>query len=129
MTFTIRFHTFDDTILLSAPQVAEQEAGDHLDFLGPTAAQRMASQHVLSGSRLAVARVVAACVHLNLPVLLEGPAAVGKTSLVTALAQHLGEAPCHLERVNNTESTGLQVSHQNHVQRHWDHQSCQDSES
>jgi hypothetical protein len=80
-------------------------------FLKPAAREHMSTQHVLSPNRLEVARAVAACICLNLPVLLEGPAAVGKTSLVTALAQHLDDIPHHLERVNNTESTGLQVGH------------------
>ena len=72
-------------------------------------AERMSSEHVLSGSRKTTAETVAAAIKLNMSVLLEGPAAVGKTSLVTALAKHM-DPPKRLERVNNTETTGLQVS-------------------
>lgn len=77
---------------------------DHLQGI----AEAMTSEHVLSGSRQATAQTVAAAIACNMPVLLEGPAAVGKTSLVTTLARSM---PCRpvLERVNNTESTGLQV--------------------
>eukprot|EP00775_Hariotina_reticulata_P003371 gene3371-3646_t len=77
-----------------------------LDHLAGLAAA-MSREHVLSGSRQAVAQAVAAAIACNMPVLLEGPAAVGKTSLVTALARHMPQPPV-LERVNNTESTGLQ---------------------
>jgi len=77
---------------------------DHLAGL----AQAMSGEHVLSGSRQAVAQAVAAAIACNMPVLLEGPAAVGKTYLVTALARHMPQQPV-LERINNTESTGLQV--------------------
>jgi hypothetical protein len=77
---------------------------DHLQGL----AEAMSAEHVLSGSRRATAQAVAAAIACNMPVLLEGPAAVGKTSLVTAIARFMPQQQV-LERVNNTESTGLQV--------------------
>jgi hypothetical protein len=77
---------------------------DHLQGL----AEAMSAEHVLSGSRRATAQAVAAAIACNMPVLLEGPAALGKTSLVTAIAHFIPPQQV-LERVNNTESTGLQV--------------------
>jgi len=78
---------------------------DHLQG----AVHRMAGEHVLHGSRLKTAQSVAAGVAMGMPILLEGPAAVGKTSLVAAMARHLPGGPFRLERVNNTESTSMQV--------------------
>lgn len=78
---------------------------DHLQGL----AEAMSCEHVLTGSRCATAQAVAAAIACNMPVLLEGPAAVGKTSLVSAIARFMPQQQV-LERVNNTESTDLQVS-------------------
>ncbi|PNH00560.1 Midasin, partial [Tetrabaena socialis] len=78
---------------------------------GPAAAAPAAVQlpdlgsHILTPTRRAHAAAVAACVRVRLPVLLEGPPAVGKTSLVAALASAQG-AP--LLRINNSEGTQLQ---------------------
>ncbi|WIA29986.1 hypothetical protein OEZ86_000084 [Tetradesmus obliquus] len=76
---------------------------DHLQGL----AEAMSCEHVLTGSRCATAQAVAAAIACNMPVLLEGPAAVGKTSLVSAIARFMPQQQV-LERVNNTESTDLQ---------------------
>ena len=62
---------------------------------------------MLTESRKEHAQTVMSCITCNSPVLLEGPAAVGKTSLILALAaqQH---PPVTLERVNNTDTTTVQ---------------------
>ncbi|KAK9820719.1 hypothetical protein WJX74_002690 [Apatococcus lobatus] len=76
----------------------------------PPATSRMPgankSQHVLTSSRRDLAAMVLACVDCNIPVLLEGPAAVGKTSLIAFLATEYGK--CSLERVNNSDMTTIQ---------------------
>lgn len=64
--------------------------------------------HILTPSRLKIAEVVCSAITCGFPVLLEGPAAVGKTALVSAL-RHLMGATGALERVNNTETTTIQV--------------------
>lgn len=58
--------------------------------------------HVLTPTCMATAQALLACIACNVPVLLEGEAAVGKTSLVHALAT-ARNAP--LLRINNSEST------------------------
>lgn len=68
----------------------------------------MGSQHVLTPSRMKHARTVMASIDCNLPLLLEGPAAVGKTSLISALAQRPDGTHFKLERVNNTATTTVQ---------------------
>jgi len=64
-------------------------------------------EHVLTDSRRSIAASVGAAVACRRPVLLEGPAAVGKTSLVTALANEM-VASKPLLRVNNTDTTTVQ---------------------
>jgi midasin len=49
---------------------------------------------------------VLGCIESNNACLLEGPPAVGKTSLISALAKLCGGKK--LERVNNTDSTTIQ---------------------
>jgi MoxR-like ATPase len=87
------------------PQAGQLEPVDYEKYLvGST-------DHVLTASRKAHAKSVAACVVCNLPVLLEGPAAVGKTALILALgAQWPAESggSRKLERVNNTDTTTIQ---------------------
>jgi hypothetical protein len=103
-------HQIETTLLLvrllctCSLQLPAFAGPDHLQGL----AEAMSAEHVLSGSRHATAQAVAAAIACNMPVLLEGPAAVGKTSLVTAIARFMPQQQV-LERVNNTESTGLQV--------------------
>lgn len=63
------------------------------------------SEHVLTDTRKLQAEAVAACIDCNIPVLLEGPAAVGKTALVSFLSNNV---MVKLERVNNTETTSVQ---------------------
>ena len=63
---------------------------------------------VLTGSREKHASAVAGAVLCNLPVLLEGDAAVGKTKLIIALGQTWAGGQIRLERVNNTDSTTIQ---------------------
>ncbi len=63
---------------------------------------------MLTESRKAYANAVATAVACGLPVLLEGPAAVGKTELIRHLAAHMYDSPVLLERVNNSESTSHQ---------------------
>lgn len=76
------------------------------DFLGPVEE----AEHILTPSREAHARAVMACVACSMPVLLEGPAAVGKTSLISFLCKHLQKTGQNikLERVNNTDTTTIQ---------------------
>jgi hypothetical protein len=70
-------------------------------------AQRMGGRHVLAGSRVAAGAAVVSAVCCCRPVLLEGPAAVGKTSLVAALAAAWPDGPRALVRVNNADTTGV----------------------
>jgi MoxR-like ATPase len=63
---------------------------------------------VLTGSRVKHASAVAGAVLCNLPVFLEGDAAVGKTKLIIALGQTWEGGPLRLERINNTDSTTIQ---------------------
>jgi midasin (ATPase involved in ribosome maturation) len=66
------------------------------------AGQHQLGSHVLTHSRLQHAQALAGCMACGVPVLLEGAAAVGKTSLVAALARAQGR---RVRRVNNSEST------------------------
>ena len=59
-------------------------------------------QHVLTPSRQRYRDSVRSCVECGFPVLLEGPAAVGKTSLIKAMC------PTGFEIVNNTDTTTIQ---------------------
>ncbi len=68
---------------------------------------RGSGEHVLTPSRRHHAESVLVCVACNIPGLLEGPAAVGKTSLVSYLAK-AQLTPKKLERVNNTATTSIQ---------------------
>lgn len=61
-------------------------------------------EHILTPSRKLQAEAVLSCTDCNLPVLLEGPAAVGKTALIAFLCNRENV----LERVNNTENTSVQ---------------------
>eukprot|EP00899_Mesostigma_viride_P017506 jgi/Mesvir1/25757/Mv01936-RA.1 len=64
------------------------------------------ASHVLSPTRLQYVKAAATAILCQLPVLLEGPAAVGKTALVV----HLGTLQCAnfvLERVNVSDATTL----------------------
>ena len=65
-----------------------------------------ASEYVMTDTRRRYAESVLACVRCNRPVLLEGPAAAGKTTLITALARSQHDA--RVERVNNTDTTSIQ---------------------
>lgn len=67
-----------------------------------------AKGYSLSDTRAPIARAVQwAALDCGQPVLLEGPAAVGKTSLIAALAA-CRNPPRRLERVNNTDTTSVQ---------------------
>ena len=65
-----------------------------------------ASEYVMTDTRRRYAESVLACVRCNRPVLLEGPAAAGTTTLITALARSQHDA--RVERVNNTDTTSIQ---------------------
>lgn len=75
-----------------------------------------AMENLLNGSgayhltprRAGYARQVCAGVMCGFPVLLEGPAATGKTALITKLAQYWQPRPQRLERVSNTQTTTIQ---------------------
>ena len=64
-------------------------------------------EHVFAGSRLQIAEALLAAVDCKLPILLEGPAAVGKTSMVSLLCKN-SNVVSQLERVNNTNTTTIQ---------------------
>ena len=66
----------------------------------------LSTDHILTESREAIAEKIIGGVDCNLPILLEGPAAVGKTSIIAALAKE--KYKIKLERVNNTDTTTLQ---------------------
>jgi MoxR-like ATPase len=67
--------------------------------------QAVETEHVFTSKHIAFASVILSCVDFNLPVLLEGPAAVGKTSLIAHLAKMRKR---RLERINNTATTSIQ---------------------
>jgi chromosomal replication initiation ATPase DnaA len=64
---------------------------------------------IVTSSRRSYAEQVLLAVECNQPVLLEGPAAVGKTALITALAMLRPDVKGDgLWRVNNTATTTIQ---------------------
>lgn len=87
----------------------------HEDFMGdlflPTKINDLldgAGVYHLTARRRGYARQVCAGVTCGFPVLLEGPAATGKTALITQLAAFWQPQPQRLERVNNTQTTTIQ---------------------
>ncbi|CAF4763759.1 unnamed protein product, partial [Rotaria sp. Silwood1] len=72
--------------------------------------------YILTPSRQNYANAVLGAVTCNIPLLLEGPAAVGKTALISDLCKHLEPGKVNpssttrieLERVNNTDTTTIQ---------------------
>ncbi|CAF1156114.1 unnamed protein product, partial [Adineta ricciae] len=75
------------------------------------------SEHILTSSRENYALAILGAVLCNIPVLLEGPSAVGKTSLIHHLCQYVDYktmfnrdcvSSIKLERVNNSETTTIQ---------------------
>jgi hypothetical protein len=86
------------------PDGAKLRPFDALAALDPKDALAGGGQHVLHGERRRVAAAVAAGVLLATPVLLEGPPAVGKTSLVAAMAAATGRT---LVRVQNSATTSI----------------------
>ncbi|CAM9111349.1 unnamed protein product, partial [Ectocarpus sp. 13 AM-2016] len=67
-----------------------------------------AGSYHLTDRRAGYARQVCAGVMCGFPVLLEGPAATGKTALITKLAEHWQPQKQTLERVSNTQTTTIQ---------------------
>ncbi|CAF4794749.1 unnamed protein product, partial [Rotaria sp. Silwood1] len=68
-------------------------------------------EHILTLSRKKYADAVLGAVACNIPLLLEGPAAVGKTALISHLCKHMktnSPKKMTLERVNNTDTTTIQ---------------------
>ena len=73
------------------------------------------NEHILTKTRQEYANAVLGAVACNIPLLLEGPAAVGKTALISYLCKHMKsefinshENRMRLERVNNTDTTTIQ---------------------
>ena len=73
------------------------------------------NEHILTATRQEYANAVLGAVACNIPLLLEGPAAVGKTALISYLCKHMKsefinshENRMRLERVNNTDTTTIQ---------------------
>ncbi|CAF4073881.1 unnamed protein product, partial [Rotaria magnacalcarata] len=74
------------------------------------------TEHILTESRLNYANAILGAVACNIPLLLEGPAAVGKTALISYLCKNmkaqslnnLSSTSNRLERVNNTDTTTIQ---------------------
>ena len=98
-------HLLDPGMLLfgMASEAAVATAG----AAGATAAAEplVLHHHVLTPSRCAHAAALVTCLEAGQAVLLEGPAAVGKTSLVAELARARDKM---VFRVNNSESTSMQ---------------------
>ncbi|CAF4499017.1 unnamed protein product, partial [Rotaria sp. Silwood2] len=78
---------------------------------------RKTDEHILTQSRLNYANTVLGAVACNIPLLLEGPSAVGKTTLIGHLCKNIDNKKMHyisneqivkLERVNNTDTTTIQ---------------------
>ncbi|CAF4415448.1 unnamed protein product [Rotaria sp. Silwood2] len=78
---------------------------------------RKTDEHILTQSRLNYANAVLGAVACNIPLLLEGPSAVGKTTLIAHLCKNIDNKKMHyisneqivkLERVNNTDTTTIQ---------------------
>ncbi|CAM9430054.1 unnamed protein product, partial [Ectocarpus sp. 6 AP-2014] len=67
-----------------------------------------AGSYHLTDRRAGYARQVCAGVMCGFPVLLEGPAATGKTALITKLAEHWQPKKQTLDRVSNTQTTTIQ---------------------
>ncbi|CAF3680158.1 unnamed protein product [Rotaria sp. Silwood1] len=68
------------------------------------------NEYILTNSRTEYANAVLGSIACGIPLLLEGPAAVGKTALISYLCKHLkGQSEnFKLERVNNTDTTTIQ---------------------
>ena len=66
------------------------------------------NEHILTQSRLNYANAVLGAVTCHIPLLLEGPAGVGKTALISYLCKHMKSQTLQLERVNNTDTTTIQ---------------------
>lgn len=79
-----------------AEATSSARAGSSVQYVGTS------RDHVLTASRQRYHDSVLACVKCGFPVLLEGPAAVGKTSLIKAMCT------TGFEIVNNTDSTTIQ---------------------
>jgi MoxR-like ATPase len=73
------------------------------------------NEHILTRTRQEYANAVLGSVACNIPLLLEGPAAVGKTAIISYLCKYMKsefvnshESKMRLERVNNTDTTTIQ---------------------
>eukprot|EP00854_Cymbomonas_tetramitiformis_P001994 gene1994-2679_t len=120
-TSQILWGAFQTTVLQQAQPVARNAAEIHVleslrreglwDERAPPEIPRRqlhlqcsSTSQILTPSRCVLAEAVLAAVATGCPVLLEGPAAVGKTSLLGALAE---SHAVPLLRVNNTDTTSL----------------------
>ena len=97
-------------LLLSNQSTSELRLPTFIDWIEKN------DSYILTDSRKAYANAVLGAVTCNIPLLLEGPAAVGKTALISGLCKHLqvgtvnpnSTAHIELERVNNTDTTTTQ---------------------
>ena len=99
--------------IVSALKISGDELKKKRNFLGKiTDVEELANSNkyiidsTRAASRYQFAETVALCVLCNQPILLEGPAASGKTAFIEVAAHYKRNGK--LLRVNNTESTSLQ---------------------
>jgi hypothetical protein len=94
--------------LNSGKVLKEVDFSNHTD---DTSVERVPYDIVLTASRRVQASAVIGCIQCGMPVLLEGPAAVGKTALIEFLSRRLlrdKAVKTPLLRVNNSASTTVQ---------------------
>ncbi|CAF5060081.1 unnamed protein product, partial [Rotaria sp. Silwood1] len=98
-------------LLLTSKKSTELKQPNFIDQINPN------KEHILTNSRLNYANAVLGAVACKIPLLLEGPAAVGKTALISHLWKHMKSpnnnmtsnlSSVKLARVNNTDTTTIQ---------------------
>ncbi|CAF5142346.1 unnamed protein product, partial [Rotaria sp. Silwood1] len=98
-------------LLLTSKKSTELKQPNFIDQINPN------KEHILTNSRLNYANSVLGAVACKIPLLLEGPAAVGKTALISHLWKHMKSpnnnmtsnlSSVKLARVNNTDTTTIQ---------------------
>ncbi|CAF1151526.1 unnamed protein product, partial [Rotaria sordida] len=98
-------------LLLNNKQSIELKQPNFINQINPN------KEHILTDSRINYANAVLGAVACKIPLLLEGPAAVGKTALISHLWKHMKSSDNNtithsssvkLARVNNTDTTTIQ---------------------
>ncbi|CAF3117064.1 unnamed protein product [Rotaria sp. Silwood2] len=101
----VKIEIIDKVKLLLSKESTEPQSPNFLESI------KESPEHILTKSRKEYADAVLGAVACNIPLLLEGPAAVGKTALISYLCKHMKtDSPTgkRLERVNNTDTTTIQ---------------------